>query len=51
MSEQVDFWSYGYNDGYIEIWFDKQQRCLKISEKDLKSMLDWVNMFKNGLIK
>lgn len=49
--EEIKYWSYGFKDGYIELWLDAQQRFIRISEKDLEKMMGYMKMYKAGLIK
>jgi hypothetical protein len=42
--EKVEPWSYGCQNGKVQIWFDKATRYIEIGEKDINCMKDWVDM-------
>jgi hypothetical protein len=48
--EQVEFWTYNVKNGNAYIYFDKNTKCIEIPEKDLKTMMDWINMDKDTYV-
>jgi len=42
--EQIEFWTYSVENGNVYIYFDKQTKFIEVTEKDLKRMIDWINM-------
>ncbi|GAV11432.1 hypothetical protein [Paenibacillus sp. NAIST15-1] len=45
--KKIEFWTYGYENGSIVICFDKGQKYIELSPKDVKSMASWI-MMENG---
>jgi ribosomal protein S4E len=43
---KVEFWTYGCQNGTIQIWFDKGTRYIEIGDKDFECMRSWVDMDK-----
>lgn len=44
--EQIEFWTYSTKDQDAYIWFDGQSKYIKVSEKDLRIMLNWIETDK-----
>lgn len=42
--EKVEFWTFGCENGNIIINFDKGQKYIEVSPKDVKSMASWIMM-------
>lgn len=47
--EEIKNWTYTSKGGYIEIYIHSQERFIKITERDLRTMINFIDLYNAGL--